>query len=245
VGQFEFDPKRQAEVKDPGARAVRPKDAATLILMRHVEGKPQVLMGQRHQGHSFMPNKFVFPGGRVSVSDTRLKPLEPLRSDVEAQLRLHTKRRNVQSLALAAVRETFEETGLLVGQKTRPENTGLAFSRSREWKPFLDQGVAPVLHRFDFVARAITPPYRTKRFDARFFVARADLIQNDENHLADTDGELLKLKWFALDEAQTLDLPNITRVVLDLIDEREKNQSNPVRPLFMRFRHGKRYTDYL
>ena len=79
-----------------------PHDAGTLILVRQGSGGPQVLMGQRHRDLAFMPNKFVFPGGRVSRADSRLVPAAPLRPEVEQKLRYQTRRRNVQALALAA-----------------------------------------------------------------------------------------------------------------------------------------------
>ena len=67
-------------------RAVRVRDAATLVLVRREEGEPRILMGRRHGGHRFMPNKFVFPGGRVDPVDGRIRPLAELRPDVESRL---------------------------------------------------------------------------------------------------------------------------------------------------------------
>ncbi len=49
----------------PGARAVRPKPAATVIILRRDGPKPRVLMGRRHGGHRLMPDRWVFPGGRI------------------------------------------------------------------------------------------------------------------------------------------------------------------------------------
>ena len=238
-----FDPKPDHPVRENGERAPRPKDAATLILVRKVRGKPQVLMGQRAQGHIFMPNKFVFPGGRVHASDSRIRPSTPLRPEVEEKLRIHSKRPNVQALALAAVRETFEETGLLVGNLV---GTGSPpTTRSKEWHEFLSHGVVPALDGFEFIARAITPPHRHRRFDARFFMADADLIHNDENKLDDSSGELLQLKWVGLDDAHALDLPGITRAVLHEIEQRTPLQTSSKGPLFMHYTNGKRVLDYL
>lgn len=248
--KFEFDPIDNTPLKPKGQRAVRPKDAATLILVRHVNAKPQVLMGQRNKGHVFMPNKFVFPGGRTSTGDSYIRPLTSLRPEVENKLRLQTNRKNVESLALAAVRETFEETGLLVGQKAngvvadrklnRPRLT-----RSPQWKAFLEHGVAPSLRDFQFIARAITPSYIHRRFDARFFMANADLIQNDENDFDRSDGELLQLEWLYLEDAINLDLPIVTRTVLDLIEQHLKNATTDINPLFLRYMNGKARSEYL
>ena len=55
-----------------GGRAVRPRHAATLMLVRRDQAKPQVLMGRRGAGHVFMPDKWVFPGGRIDPSDYKL-----------------------------------------------------------------------------------------------------------------------------------------------------------------------------
>lgn len=238
-----FDPKPDHPVRKTGERAPRPKDAATLILVRKVHGKPQVLMGQRAEGHIFMPNKFVFPGGRVHASDSRVRPATPLRPDVEEKLHRHAKRPNVQALALAAVRETYEETGLLIGNLVgddKPPKT-----RSKEWQEFLSHGVVPALDGFEFIARAITPPHRHRRFDARFFMADAELIHNDENKLDESSGELLQLKWVGLDEAHTLDLPGITRAVLHEVEQRCAPSAVAKGPLFVHYRNGKHTLDYL
>src|ERR1700744_4478543 len=64
----------------PGARAVRPKNAATVMIIRRDAKKPRVLMGKRHGGHSFMPDRWVFPVGRIDRADyhspatTEMKP---------------------------------------------------------------------------------------------------------------------------------------------------------------------------
>src|SRR5258708_7886916 len=88
---------------------VRPRDAATLILIRRDGSAPQVLMGRRHGGHDFMPDKWVFPGGRIDRSDFRAPHATPLRRDVAARLEKTTSPSRARALAMAAVRETFEE----------------------------------------------------------------------------------------------------------------------------------------
>ncbi len=222
-------------------RAPRPKDAATLIIVKKDGPKPRVLMGQRHEAHAFMPNKFVFPGGRVSASDNRITPATPLRAHVEQSLRALSRRANVAALALAAIRETFDETGLAVGVKTKTE--GARMTRSPEWRPFYACGVAPSLDGLEFIARAVTPAARTKRFDARFFLADAEQIQGDIHDTSEASGELLDLKWLTFAEANALDLPHITRVVLDLVEKRQ-TQNPPPAP-FIRFFQNRMQVDYL
>ncbi|MBX3488173.1 NUDIX hydrolase [Parvibaculum sp.] len=217
-----FDPKKSREQEyreTTQGRAVRPRDASTLIIVRRDGSAPRVLMGQRHADHKFMPNKFVFPGGRVDPADSRIAPAEDLRAPVArrlmARMRGTPTERRARALALAAIRETFEETGLVIGQPVAAP----ARSKHPDWNEYFAQGVAPALGSLDFVARAITPPYRTRRFDTRFFIADTEAIQGDPLKVAGS-GELQGLHWLTLADARDLDLPNITRVVLDEIDER-------------------------
>ncbi len=131
-----FDPKqsRDQEYRDGSAgRAVRPRDAATLILVRNDGASPRVLMGQRHANHKFMPNKFVFPGGRVDPADSRIRPVEDLRPEVArlllSRMRGTPSENRARALALAAIRETFEETGLAVGRSIGTRQT----SKHKDW----------------------------------------------------------------------------------------------------------------
>ncbi|HEX7776819.1 MAG TPA: NUDIX hydrolase [Parvibaculum sp.] len=245
-----FDPRqaRDQEYRDGSAgRAVRPRDAATLILVRNDGAKPQVLMGQRHANHKFMPNKFVFPGGRVDPADSRVKPAEELRAEVAAllmsRMRGTPSENRARALAMAAIRETFEETGLAVGRLIDVAQT----SKHKDWGAYFSLGVSPALGALDFVARAITPPYRTRRFDTRFFIADAEHIHGDPAKVAGS-GELQGLHWIGLKEAEDLDLPNITRVVLAEIDERlrQSKAAQKSRPVpFIHFRNNQAIRDLL
>jgi 8-oxo-dGTP pyrophosphatase MutT (NUDIX family) len=193
---------------------VRPRDAATLILIDNSAGPPRVLLGRRHAGHKFMPGKFVFPGGRIEPCDRRMSIAGPLEASVEEKLIARTRRPSpafARALALAAIRETFEETGLAIGVTNHgpPPN-----APEGAWARFAATGVFPALDGLDFIARAITPPGRPKRFDTRFFVADAALIQHRAEGIIHSEAELVELVWTPLDEAANLDIPLITRVVL-------------------------------
>ncbi|MGH6871596.1 MAG: NUDIX hydrolase [Rhizomicrobium sp.] len=213
---------------------LRPKDAATLVLVRREAGGARVLMGQRHGGMAFMANKFVFPGGRVDAGDYRIVTGGALRPHVEARLG-----RRGRSYALAAVRETFEETGLLLGERAAQAPR----SKNAAWAKFFSHGVVPRLDAFEFIARAITPPNRTRRFDARFLMADASAIAHTLD-AAHTD-ELLTPHWLTLGEARALDLPSITRIVLDEVEARLDGE-DPARPVpFYRFRNAKSEVAYL
>ncbi len=245
-----FDPKqaRDQEYRDgTTGRAVRPRDAATLILVRNDGGAPRVLMGQRHANHKFMPNKFVFPGGRVDPADSRVRPAEGLRTEVARLLlaRMHgtPSENRARALAMAAIRETFEETGLAVGRLVVAPQT----SKHKDWAAYFSRGVSPALGALDFVARAITPPYRTRRFDTRFFIADAEHIHGDPAKVTGS-GELQGLHWIGIKEAEELDLPNITRVVLAEIDARLRQpaaaRTERAVP-FIHFRNGQAIRDTL
>lgn len=191
-------------------KLVRPRDAATLILIR---GGREVMMGQRGAGHVFMPDKWVFPGGRVDPGDARLPAAAELTAETEWLLQQGgVVRRPPRAFALAAARETVEETGLIVGGPDGPD-----------------------LSRFSLVARAITPPYRPRRFDARFFMADADAVLFDDRPAGPTD-ELLHVRWMTLDEAEQQDLPTITRFVLKEVRARLAGEAP--KPPFLRFSRG-------
>ena len=99
---------------------VEPNDAATLIIIDRAKDEPKVLLGRRHARHVFLPGKFVFPGGRVDTTDRAMQAAKPLHADIERKLLVNTKFQSgldAQALALAAIRETFEETGLVIGAK--------------------------------------------------------------------------------------------------------------------------------
>ena len=192
------------------ARSLRPRDAATLILVRRAGGKPQVLLGQRHGGHAFMPNRYVFPGGRVDAHDHRVAGATPLRADVRERLERAATPARAHALAVAAVRETFEETGLMIGA---PLAGGAAAARRDPWPSFAARGLGPALGALDYLYRAVTPPGRPRRFNARFFLADAADARGD---LA-SDGELVDLRWADLDGALDLPLPSVTQLVLKLV----------------------------
>ena len=194
--------------------ALRPRDAATLILLDRSAGAARVLLGKRHPGHAFMPNKYVFPGGSLDPADRRMSVAAPLDPLVEARLMAETRRPSpglARALALAAIRETFEETGLALGVKDfgAPEAPPAGV-----WTRFAETGVFPTLDGIDLLARAITPPGRARRFDARFFIADADLIAHRVEDVVHDGAELVELTWTPIDKALELDIPNITRTIL-------------------------------
>lgn len=210
-----------------GTPAVRPRDAATLFIVRRDAAKPRVLMGKRHGGHDFMPNLWVFPGGRIDKADFRAPYATDLKPDVAAKLEGHKGSRG-RALALAAVRETFEEAGLLLAQKADPRPA------AGPWREFLAQGALPDLDALSIIYRAVTPPMLAKRFDTWFLMADAErLISLDRQPDC---GELEEIAWFEFEDALELPLPMVTRTV---IKETMARLEDPARPVpYMRFTAG-------
>jgi 8-oxo-dGTP pyrophosphatase MutT (NUDIX family) len=201
-----------ARVDEPSpAPAIRP--AATLILWRPgPTGAPEVLMGQRGAGAAFMPSKYVFPGGAMDPADTSVSLGSDLGSRCATRLGYDSTIAPT-ALAAAGIRELWEETGLLLGiPGTWP--TAAPPDRGEDWARFAALGLRPAAHGMRFVFRAITPPGRPRRFDARFFLVSADHIAGDPDDFSAASDELSHLHWIALSEARGLDLPFITEVVL-------------------------------
>ena len=196
-----------------------PRDAATAVIARRDGTHPRILMGQRGKGASFMPSKFVFPGGALDPEDHTAPEATALRPGCAARLEKASPPGLGGPLGRAAVRETFEETGLILG---RPDPRAQDLAETMEdpsWRDFLASGHMPACDRLTFIFRAITPPYRPKRFDARFFLVDADELANDLDDLSRASGELSHLTWLTIDEARGLDLPLITEVVLAEVEE--------------------------
>jgi 8-oxo-dGTP pyrophosphatase MutT (NUDIX family) len=138
---------------------------------------------------------------------------------------------------MTAVRETFEETGLILGRRAPVAIQ----TRSPSWKPFFDTGFAPALDRLDYVARAITPPQRVRRFDARFFLVDADHLHGE----LVGNGELEDLHWAPIGETGRLKLSPITALILELLQDRLTGRAPAGDAIpFFRYRHGKDSIEY-
>lgn len=210
----------------PKKTSLRPVDAATMVLWRRRrKGTLEVLMGRRHRNHVFMPHAYVFPGGRVDRADNMLQPASDLPADVFARLQRGAKPTRARAIAAAAVRETFEETGLLLGAEDADA----------------PGGYRPDLGGLDYFFRAITPPGRPRRFDARFLLAEATDITGA---IGTGDGELLDVEFRSLDDTRALDIAGITRITLAeferWIAEPHKPDPNRVVPL-SKFLRGRYY----
>lgn len=193
----------------PAETAVPIRDAATVIVLdRTAAAGPSVLMGQRGAGAVFMPSKFVFPGGAVDAEDGDAELARPLTAETARRLAAEP-RDNVstapEKIAAAALRELAEETGLTTGS-TGPAPAG--------WEMYERAGLAPDPSGLTYMFRAITPPGRPRRFDARFLVLDAGCINGDIHDFSGACDELSHLHWVPIAEARALDLPFITEVAL-------------------------------
>jgi 8-oxo-dGTP pyrophosphatase MutT (NUDIX family) len=197
----------------------RPRDAATLILLDRSGPAPKVLLGRRHKRHTFMPDVFVFPGGRLDPADRLLPAIGALDPRVEARLMRQTQKPSTQkarALALTAIRECFEETGLLIGSR-RADAPAAPEGR---WHDFVENSIMPDLSGLHFIARAITPPRRPRRYDSHFFAADFACVQHRVEGVTGPEAELTELVWVPIGEARGLDMPAITGVVLEELEGR-------------------------
>ncbi len=218
----------------------QPRDAATLMLIDRSGSTPKVLLGRRHADHKFMPGKFVFPGGRIEALDSAMPAASELHPDMQQKLLERVADPNsafARALTLAAVRETAEETGLLLGVKgeTPPAVPG------EIWADFAKASVIPELGHIYFIARAITPPRRPKRYDTRFFTADASSVAHEIADVVGPQSELVELVWAPIEEAAQLDMPTITGVVLEELLARVANGMSHDLPVPFYFMENQRF----
>lgn len=194
---------------------IRPRDASSLVIYKQQNNSLRVLMGKRAKAHRFLPNVFVFPGGRVDTADHQMQAHRPLPSQTATLL--SNSGASPHGIACAAVRETHEETGLAIG-------------------PLKEGQLQPDLSNLKYLARAITPVHNPIRFNARFLMIEAEHATGE---LAGS-GELLHLQWFDIDDALAMPLVDVTEFVLLELKNRLNTAffDDRVTPLFT-YRNGK------
>lgn len=205
------------------------RDAATIIVVRDRDTDPRILMGQRGAKAAFMPNKVVFPGGAVDAGDANIALGSPISTFCAERLREDSAHDLSHALCVAAIRELWEETGLILGTPgtwTQPP--------APDWETFAETGHIPTAEALQFVFRAITPPGRPRRFDARFFLLDAEAIATDLDDFSAACEELSHLQWIPLKDVRAFDLPFITEVVLAEIGARISDRTPPSSVPFFR-----------
>jgi 8-oxo-dGTP pyrophosphatase MutT (NUDIX family) len=198
------------------------RNAATVIVIRDRMTTPSILMGQRGSKAAFMPNKFVFPGGAVDAADAHVPLGSSLPAQCAARIAEDADPALARAIPVAAIRELWEETGLILGTKgTWPDEI------PADWETFAASGHLPHAAPLQFVFRALTPPGRPRRFDARFFLVDVDAIASDPDNFDNACDELSHLQWVPLTEARSFDMPFITEVVLAEVEARARELEPP------------------
>lgn len=198
------------------------RNAATVIVLRDRHETPHILMGQRGAKAAFMPNKFVFPGGAVDAGDADVPLAAPVNALCHGRLCDDAEPSLAHAIAVAAIRELWEETGLVLGRKGAWQG-----DVPPDWQSFAATGHLPNASALQFVFRALTPPGRPRRFDARFFLVDADDIASDPDDFDAACDELSHLQWVPLSRARSFDMPFITEVVLAEVAARARDTSPP------------------
>lgn len=183
------------------------RDAATLVVIRDRKTNPSILMGQRGANAAFMPSKIVFPGGAVDTVDASV-PVAGTLSDICAERLALESALPPNALAAAAIRELFEETGLVLGALKNWQDA------PKGWRSYAATGHTPSFEGLEFIFRAVTPKGRPRRFDARFFLVDASRLTSDPDDFSRAEDELSHLQWVPLSDARKFDLPFITECVL-------------------------------
>ena len=204
------------------------RDAASVIVLRDRLTDPRVLMGQRGANAAFMPMKFVFPGGAVDPGDADLPMGQPIAAPCALRL-AEESHVSPHALCMAAIRELWEETGQLLGQRAVWPGTP-----PLDWDSFAERGCVPDAAPLQFVFRAITPPGRPRRFDARFFLIDAEALASEPDDFSAASEELSHLHWVPLEETRRIDLPFITEVILAEVAARVRDLDPPETVPFFR-----------
>ena len=196
---------------------VRAKPAATIILIDRSGKDSKVLMGKRNPANKFMPGKFVFPGGQLDAEDRLMPAAGVLDVHVENRLAEVRGQSNARAIAMAGIREMFEETGIVLGASAEGEKIE---APDGGWSDFAGHGQLPNLEAIHFIGRAVTPPRLPRRYDTIFLAAEADHITARIDGFVGPDKELVELDWLTLRAAFDLDLAMVTTVMLRELTDR-------------------------
>lgn len=184
-----------------GTPPVTPRDAATVLVLRDGPDGPEIFFVRRNANTRFMGGAYVFPGGRLDPADT--DPAVPCDLDPdEAARRLgEPDPLRARGLHVAAIRECLEESGILLATHDAPDDVTLALRRALEGRtpppigPLLrEAGVTLAARALVPFSRWVTPKLETRRFDARFFLARAPARVD---HAVHDGGETVASAWLS------------------------------------------------
>jgi len=213
-------------------RTARPRIASTIVLYRGERHNPKILMGQRSKRSDFMPSVFVFPGGRVDRADSYAPYIGELPARTARILEAAYSPRKARACVLASIRETWEETGLMLGKKyawTKNVN-------DPSWNAFRQAGLKADLSDIEVFGRAVTPPHRHKRYDTWFFLNRVD---NHPEPVGDSS-ELLNVGWYDFAEIERLELQRATQMMITILKEHLAKRSLSPKIFYSRM-HRRQY----
>ena len=211
------------------AMPVTPRHAASLVIHRQGDQGTEVFMGRRHQAARFQPGVYVFPGGMIERADHLARSISDLDRAITAKVAVGGSHRRAAALVMAAVRETFEETGLLVGA---PGDVGPSCDPA--WSRFRELGLAPDLQHIGYLGRAITPSAQPIRFHARFFFVSDEHVHGD---IVPSE-ELEDLQWVSLAKLESLTMMTVTTFMLETFSQRLAGEITTAP--FLSFQNGRR-----
>jgi 8-oxo-dGTP pyrophosphatase MutT (NUDIX family) len=203
------------------AAIVRPRDAASLILLRGAGDDLELLAGRRPGHVKFMPGVWVFPGGSVDAEDNRPWQVEIGGDGLPSRL---------LRCARAALRETWEEAGVLVG--ARAPATGEADSVRHGLTPveaaYAERGLVAALDRLRYVGRAITPTGVFRRFNTRFFLADDSAVFGEPV----SSDELEEVGWHPIGRRPLAPFRDVTQFMLAQAIALREGTASREAPLF-------------
>jgi 8-oxo-dGTP pyrophosphatase MutT (NUDIX family) len=204
--ELKFTPKKEKETK-----IVKPRNAASLVLLKNSAKDVKILMGKRSDKTRFMPGAWVFPGGVLDKNDHFIQETTKLNSKIVKRLIVSNNAQKANALAVAAIRETVEETGLVLGKKAKKVSSINDKDEMNGITIMSKKGLIPDLEKLVYLGRAITPTFSPIRFHARFFIADAKYITGKIR----TTNELVEIKWLSLKKAIKLPMADVTEFMIN------------------------------
>jgi 8-oxo-dGTP pyrophosphatase MutT (NUDIX family) len=207
------------------AAVVRPRDAASLILLRGEGSRLEVLAGRRPLNVKFMPGVYVFPGGAIDPPDRIAWSVETGTEALGPKL---------TRAARAALRETWEEAGVLIG---RPGGRPAAQpARAPIEQAYLEGGLMAAMDVLTYVGRAITPSHSFRRFNTRFFLGDGNNVHGEP---AASD-ELEDVGWHPVGHEAFASFRDVTRFMLARAIALRQGTASGEAPLFYWAKNARR-----
>jgi len=215
-------------------RATRPRLASTIVLYRGTKDNPQILMGQRAKAHDFMPSVYVFPGGRLDRADSFAPAAGEMMPRTHRLLESYYSPARSRAIILAAIRETFEETGLCLTQTTEGPIKNI---NHPTWDILRQKKLLADISDIEVFGRAVTPPYRPKRFDTWFLLRHVD--ETTLSGQMSDSRELLNLDWYDWEQIAALKTARATDMMLEVLKDYLKHPKPPNKVFYSRWQRNK------